>query len=131
MQGTKLSVHDSLKSPEEIDDMKSIPYAGSTGSLMYAMVCTRPDISQPMGVSRRFISSPRRPHWDIVKRVFRYLKGTSDFALCYHGNLNDSKRTLNICGYADFDWVGDIDSRRSTSGYVFVLNGGAISWMSK
>jgi hypothetical protein len=66
-----------------------------------------------------------------VKRVFRYLKGTSDFALCYHGNLIESQRTLSIRGYLDSDWAGDIDNRRSTSGYLFMMNGGTMSWMSK
>lgn len=111
--------------------MKSIPYASAFGILMCAMICTRADIAQPVGVLSRFMSNPRRPHWDVVKRDFRYLNGTLDFALCCHGNLNDSKRILSICGYADSDWAGDIDSRRSTSGYIFVLNGGEISWMSK
>lgn len=131
LQGTKLFVLDSPKSPKEIEDMKNVPYASAIGSLMYAMVYTRPYIAQLVGVLSRFMSNPGRSHWDVVKGVFRYLKGTSNFALCYHGNLRDSKRTLNICGYIDSDSVGDIDSRRSTNGYVFVLNGGAVSWMSK
>ena len=77
------------------------------------------------------MANPGRTHWDAMKRVFRYLKGTSNYDLCYHGNLVESQRTLNICSYVDFDWAGDIDSRRSTSGYIFMLNGGAVSWMSK
>lgn len=94
---------DSLKSPKEIEDMESVPYASAICSLMYAMLCTRLDISQPVGVLSRFMSNLGRLHWDIVKRVFRYLKGTSDFAMCYHGHSDDSTKTLNVCGFVDFD----------------------------
>jgi len=65
-----------------------------------------------------------------VKQVFRYLHGTSDYGLCYQGRPGLDK-VLDICGFVDANWVGDLDQRRSTCGYVFNLFGGAISWMSK
>ena len=84
--GTKLSVDDCPKSPSEMEDMSRVPYASAVGSLMYAMVYTRPDIAQAMGVLSQFMANPRRVHWDAVKRVFRYLRGTSDCSIFYHGN---------------------------------------------
>jgi hypothetical protein len=131
LHGTKLSVNDSPKSPDEIEDMKRVPYASAVGSLMYAMVSTRPDIAQAVGVLSRFMANPGKSHWDALKRVLRYLKGTSQYALCYQGNSVPSDRFVSIQGYVDADWAGDVDTRRSTSGYVFMMNGGAISWMSK
>ena len=59
------------------------------------------------------------------------MRGTSDYSICYHGNSFGSSHTVCIHGFLDSDWVGDIDRRRSTSGYVFTMFGGAISWMSK
>ena len=65
-----------------------------------------------------------------MKRVFRYLHGTNDYGLCYQGRLR-LDRVLDIRGFVGADWTGDLDQRRSTSGYVFNLFGGAVSWMSK
>ncbi len=129
--GTKLSVDDCPKSPSEVEDMSRVPYASGFGSLMYAMVCTRPDIAQVVGVLSRFMANPGRIHWDAVKRVFRYLRGTSNYSICYHGNSSGSQHLVCIHGFMDSDWVGDIDRRRSTGAYVFTMFGGAISWMSK
>jgi hypothetical protein len=129
--GTKLSIDDCPKSPSEMEDMSRVPYASAVGSLMYAMVCTRPDIAQAVGVLSRFMANPGRVHWDAVKRVFRYLRGTSDYSICYHGNSSGTPHSVCIRGFVDSDWAGDVDSRRSTSAYVFTMFGGAISWMSK
>ncbi|XP_059073514.1 secreted RxLR effector protein 161-like [Cryptomeria japonica] len=130
-QGMKLSVEDCPKSPTEMEDMTKVPYASAVGSLMYAMVYTRPHISLAVGVLSRFMVNLGRPHWNDVKRVFRYLKSTSQYALCYYGNSDRSKRSISIRGFVDSDRAGDIDNRRSTSGYIFLVNGGAVSWMSK
>lgn len=70
---------------------------------MYAMVCTGPDIAQAVGVLSRYMSNPGRVHWDAVKRVFRYLKGTSEYSLCYHGNSDGDMTSLDIHGYVDSD----------------------------
>ena len=110
--------------------MSHVPYASAVGSLMYAMVCTRLDIAHVVGVLSRFMSKPGKEHWIAVKRVFRYLHGTSDYGLCYQGRPGLDK-VLDIHGFVDVDWAGDLDQRRSTSGYVFNLFGGAVSWMSK
>ena len=69
LHGTKLSVNDSPKTPDEIEEMKQVPYASAVGSLMYAMVNTRPYIAQAVGVLSRFMVNLRKSHWDAVKRV--------------------------------------------------------------
>ena len=76
------------------------------------------------------MSKPGREHWKTVKRLFRYLRGTTSYGLCYQGILGLEK-VVDIHGFVDVDWVGDLDRRRSKSGYVFNLFGGEISWMRK
>jgi hypothetical protein len=110
---------------EENDYMSRVPYASAVGSLMYVMVCTRPNISHAVGVVSRYMENPGREHWETVKWVLQYLRGTSDYCITYNG-CSDS-----VCGYVDSDFVGDLEKRRSTSGYVFTLVGGPICWMSK
>jgi hypothetical protein len=110
--------------------MSHVPYASAVVLLMYATVCTRPDIAHAVGVFSRYMSKPGKEHCTTVKRVFRYLRGTTSYGLCYEGRPR-LDRVVNIHGFVDADWAGDLDRRRSTSGYVFNLFGGAISWMSK
>ena len=125
--GTKLYVHQCPKSEEEIEYMDHVPYASAVGCLMYAMVYTRPNITHAVGVLSRYMTTPGKEHWTNIKRVFRYLRGMTDFAICYYGNYED----VRVHGFIDSDWAGEIDGRRSTSDYVFRLFGGAISWMSR
>jgi len=91
---------------------------------MYAMVCTRFDIAHTVGVVSRFMTNPGIEHWEAIK-LLRYLKGTSNMALCYKSN-----GTI-LQGFVDADLGGDVDSRKSTSGYVFTMGGTAVSWMSR
>jgi phosphoribosyl-AMP cyclohydrolase len=128
--GVKLFVDQCPKTHEEEEDMSHVPYVSVVGSLMYAMVCTRPDITHAVGVLSRYMSKRGKEHWTTVKRVFRYLRGTASYGLCYQGRLG-LDRVVDIHGFVDADWAGDLDRRRSTSGYVFNPFGGAISWMSK
>jgi hypothetical protein len=128
--GVKLSADQCPKTQEEEEDMSHVPYASAVGSLMYAMVCTRPDIAHAVGVLSKYMSKPGKEHWTTVKRVFRYLRGTTSYGLCYQGRPG-LDRVVDIHGFVDADWAGDLDRRRSTSGYVFNLFGGAISWMRK
>ncbi|KAE8734714.1 Mitogen-activated protein kinase 10 [Hibiscus syriacus] len=90
------------------------------GSLMFAMICTRPDIAQAVRVVSRYMANPGKEHWNIVKRIMRYIKGTSNVALCYRGS------NLLINGYVDSDYAGDLDKNKSTTGYVFKDIGGAM-----
>jgi hypothetical protein len=110
--------------------MSRVPYASEVGSLMYAMVYTRPYITHAVGVLSRYMSKPGKENWKVVKRVFRYLCGTASYGLCYQGRLV-LDRVVDIHVFVDADWAGDLDRRRSTSGYVFNLFGGEISWMRK
>ena len=77
-KGDKLSLAQSPENEVERESMKAVPYASAVGSLMYAQVCTRPDIAFAVGVLGRFLSNPGKEHWTATKRVFRYLKGTKD-----------------------------------------------------
>ena len=129
--GTNLSIYDCPKSPSEVEDMSRISFSSALGSLMYAMVYTRLDIAQAVGVLSRFMANPGWVHWDAVKRVFKYLRGTSHYSICYHGNSFRTPHSVCSCRFVNSDWDGDIGHRRSTNGYVFTMFGGAISWMSK
>eukprot|EP00253_Pinus_taeda_P021394 PITA_21394 len=129
-EGVRLSSQQCPKTQEEEEDMSYVPYASAVGSLMYVMVCSRPDIAHVVGVLRRFMSKLGKEHWTTVKQVFRYLRGTSDYGLCYEGRPGLDK-VLDIRDFVDADWARDLDQRRYTSGYVFNLFGGAVSWMSK
>ncbi|CAH9120743.1 unnamed protein product [Cuscuta epithymum] len=121
----KLSVQQCPSTKDEKKEMDRVPCASAVGSLMYAMVCTRPDISHAVGVVSRFLSNPGREHWEAVKWILRYLRGSSSLRLCF-GN---EKYVLE--GYTDSDMAGDIDSRKSTSGYLITFAGGAVSWLSR
>jgi hypothetical protein len=121
----KLSKRHCPTTTQEKEEMSLIPYSSAIGSLMYAMVSTRLDIAHAVGVVSRYLSNPGKPHWDAVKWILRYLRGTSTLCLCF-GN---SKPILE--GFADADMAGDLDDRRSTSDFLFTFAGGAISWQSK
>eukprot|EP00253_Pinus_taeda_P035823 PITA_35823 len=105
--GVRLFVEQCPKTQEEEEDISCVPYASAVGSLMYAMVCTRPDIAHEMGILSRFMSKPGKENWTVVKRVFRYLRGTSDYGLCYQGRLG-LDRVLDIHGFVDVDWARDL-----------------------
>ncbi|CAM8899657.1 unnamed protein product [Rhodiola kirilowii] len=121
----QLSKDQSPITEDEMKHMDKIPYASAIGSLMYAIVCTRPDIAHAVGVVSRFMSNPGRQHWEAVKWIFRYLKGSSSLSLCFR------RSELGLQGYVDADNGGDIDSRKSTSGYIYTYGATAISWISK
>ncbi|XP_039120017.1 secreted RxLR effector protein 161-like [Dioscorea cayenensis subsp. rotundata] len=105
--------------------MENIPYASAIGSLMYAQVCMRPDIAYAVGMLGRYQSNPGIYHWKAAKKVMRYLQGMKEYKLTYRRS-ND----LEVIGYSDSDYTGCLDSRRSTSSYIFMLASGAISWRS-
>ncbi|KAL3752114.1 hypothetical protein ACJRO7_012865 [Eucalyptus globulus] len=105
--------------------MKNIPYASTVGSLMYAQVCTRPDIAFAVGMLGRYQSNPGMDHWRAAKKVMRYLQGTKGHMLMYRWTDN-----LEVVAYSDSDFASCIDSRKSTSGYIFMFAGGAVSWRS-
>lgn len=105
--------------------MSGKPYMEAIGSLLFAAQITRPDISYAVNLLSRFSSNPGKAHWAAVKRVLRYLKGTINRKLIYH------QKPTEIEGYCDADYGGNLDSRQTTTGFVFTLQGAAISWCSK
>ena len=122
----RLSQQDFPTSASEGEDMKSVQYAPAISSLMYAMVATRPNIAHAVGVINRFMHNPGRSYWNAVNHVFRYLAGTKD-----HGILFCPNSTSHIVGYTNSDFVGCVDSRKSTTRYCFTFGNGAISWKLK
>ncbi|XP_058211498.1 secreted RxLR effector protein 161-like [Rhododendron vialii] len=105
--------------------MDEIPYASALGSLMYAQTCTRPDISFAVGMLGSYQSNLGMEHWKVVKKVMRYLQGTKDYMPTYSKSDH-----LDVIKYSDSDFASYHDSRKSTSGYVFLLAGGTVSWKS-
>ena len=120
-----LSTATKLTKEGELLDTSTIGYSQLIGSLMYLSVCTRPDISQAVGALARYMANPTVTHWQVAKGILRYSAGTASFGITLGGNGS----TLEA--YCDADYAGDIETRRSTTGYVFILNGGAISWSSR
>ncbi|GJV12066.1 putative RNA-directed DNA polymerase [Tanacetum coccineum] len=110
---------------KNIEKMDRVPYASAVGSLMYAMVCTRPDLAHAVGVVSRFLSNPGKKHWEAVKWIFRYLRGTSKLGITF-GNGKPM-----LVGYTDSDLAGNKDNMKSTSGYLMTFAGGAVSWQSR
>jgi Reverse transcriptase (RNA-dependent DNA polymerase) len=124
-KSTPLSVSSRLSKEGGRQVGPTVPYMELVGSLMYLATCTRPDIAQAVGVLSRFMSCPTEHHWGTAKGVVRYLLSTQDVGLTF------TRGAGSLVGYCDADFAGDVDTRRSTTGYVFLLNGGAISWSSK
>lgn len=106
-------------------DKEKYPYGTLVGKLMFLAVATRPDLAYTVGALTRFMASPTMVHWQVAKGVVRYLAKTPERGIAYRGSDTELK------AYCDADYAGDIDTRRSTTGYVFMMNGGAISWNSK
>jgi hypothetical protein len=125
VKGDRFNLNQCSKNDLEREQMKNIPYASAVGSLMYAQVCTRPDIAFTVGILGRYQSDPGLDHWRAAKKVMRYLQGTKDYMLIYRRTDN-----LEVIGYSDSDFAGCIDSRKSTSGYIFLMASGAVSWRS-
>lgn len=106
-------------------DKETSSYSQLVGSLLYLSVCTRPDIAHAVGVLTKFMSAPSSTHWQAAQAVLRYVAGTAEYSLVF------GTSSANIIGYSDASYADDLDTRRSTSAFVFVMFGGAVSWMSK
>jgi hypothetical protein len=114
---TPMELGAKLSKLEEGEVMNSNTYQSMISSLRY-LTCTRPDIAFIVGVASRFMEEPRYPHLKAVKRILRCVKGTEDLGLFYQKTY-----IFELIGYVDSDWYGDIDDRKSTSGYVFYMGG--------
>ncbi|RYA74131.1 hypothetical protein DD594_28500, partial [Enterobacter cloacae complex sp. 4DZ1-17B1] len=110
----KLSKEDAPKSNVERVEMAKVPYSSAVGTLMYAMVATRPDIAFVVGVVSRYMANPGSKHWETMKHILRYLKGMVGRCLRFENS------DASIVGSADADYACCVDNRRSTSGYVFI-----------
>ena len=100
-KGDKFNLSQCPKNNFEIQEMQWIPYASAIGSLIYAQVCTRPDIAYIVGMLGRYLSNPKKDHWIAAKRVMRYLQRTKDYMLTYR-----KSNQLEIIGHSDSDFAG-------------------------
>ena len=137
----KFSIHDSKKgyvpmnpditlsksqcptSDLDLAMMSRIPYASAIGSIMYAMICTRPDILYALSMTSCYQANLGEDHWVAVKNILKYFRRTKEMFLVY-----DGKDELIIKGYSDASFQSDRDDCSSQSGFVFTLNGGAVTW---
>ena len=127
--GCKLSKEQCPSTPEEMAEMKDIPYIHAVGSLMYLAIATRPDIAYTVGVLARFNSNPGPAHWNAVKHLFKYLKGTLDYKLTYGPGSSSSSELFTT--YSDADHGGYKSTGRSTGAWVVKIGTGTVSWSSK
>ena len=109
----------------EREEMAGIPYASVIGSIMYAMLSTRPDVALALSLVSRFQANPGRKHWIAVKNILKCLRRTRDMCLVYGDD-----EELGVMGYVVASFDTDPDDSRSQTGYVFKVNGGAVSWKS-
>ena len=122
--GLLLSMCQTPKTTAEWAQMRDIPYREAIGSLMYAALGTRPDIAFAVQALSRYSTKFGPVHWNAVKRVFSYLKGTKELWLTY------GRTQTELMGYADADG-STAEDRHAVSGYAFIVNGGAVSWSAK
>ncbi len=108
-------------------DVRHYRYGELIGSLLYLSVGTRPDISYPMGALARYMSKPTVEHWQLAKGIVRYVAGTTSVGVVYAAKQS----VPALHGYCDSDYAACVDTRRSTTGYVFLNAGGAVSWSSR
>ncbi|KAL2254482.1 UNVERIFIED_CONTAM: Retrovirus-related Pol polyprotein from transposon TNT 1-94 [Sesamum indicum] len=123
----QLSKDQCPKTSSEKDKMSKIPYSNVIGSIMFLMVCTRPDIAYAISCLSRYMSNPGPPHWEALKWLLRYLRGTDNIGI----NFSKFSVSVNLIGYVDSNYANEKDSRKSTTSYIFTLCGSCISWKSQ
>jgi hypothetical protein len=110
--------------------MKAYPFRSAVSSLMFAMVAMRADLSFAVTSTARFSANPGLPHWNALVRINQYLKGTAGMQLTY-SRIVDTPAPL-LYGYSDADWATtDLDERRTCIGFVLILAGAAIVWLTR
>src|SRR3954462_7608184 len=125
LQGVRLSMAQCPTTAENREKMSVVPYASAIGSIMYAMLCTIRDVNLAVSLVGRYQSNPGMEHWTAVKNILKYLKRTKDMFLVYGGD-----EELVVKGYVDASFNADPGDSKSRTGYVYILNGGAVSWCS-
>ncbi|KAH9735646.1 Integrase catalytic domain-containing protein [Citrus sinensis] len=125
--GAQFKLSDDMSPTSDVEEVQiaDIPYSQAVISLMYAMVCTIADIAYAVSVVSRFMSNPGKLHWDAMKWVMRYLKGTLDHGMMYGKSKHE---VYEVRGYVDSDFASDLDRKKSISGYLFMLDSYLISW---
>jgi hypothetical protein len=129
----RLRLTDVPNNEEEKKLMNNIPYRSAVGSLMYGALGTRPDITHAVNEVSRYLSNPGQTHWQAVKRIMRYIRGHMKEKLVYQSYIHEDIKTWMpaIETYTDADWAGDLDTRKSTTGYIIKIDGNTISWTSR
>lgn len=112
------------KNEDENDTVNSFPYREAVGALIFLSSVSRPDITYAVNLVSRYVSNPGAIHVNAVKRIIRYLITTKDVSIVYENGTE-------LIGYSDSDFAGDIDSRKSNTGYLFLMNGGPVTWASR
>ncbi|GJZ85112.1 retrotransposon protein, putative, ty1-copia subclass [Tanacetum coccineum] len=121
----KLSLKDCPVRDCDVERMSKVPYANAVGSLMYLMVCTRPDIAYAVSVVSRYLANPGKNHWEAVKWILKYLRGTANVSLVYG---TDRGNHVDVTGFVDSDYAKDPDKGRSITGYAFLVQRCVVSW---
>lgn len=122
----RLSKSQAPSSPSNIEYMFKVPYSSAVGCVMYSMICTQPDLAHGISVLSRYMSNPGKEHWLAMKWLLRYIICTTRIGLVYER----TRIGVQVEGYVDSDYDGDVDNRRSTSAYFFMVNGNCVSWKS-
>jgi hypothetical protein len=113
--------------PEETAAMSNIPYRSILGQALYIAITTRPDITPAVSACGKFAQNPGKNHWTALLQILAYLHGTQHLGL----ELGGKSKEIILSAYADADWAGDLDKRRSRSGYVILCNNSPVIWSSK
>lgn len=122
--------HTILSHTESQDNViANIPYREAVGSLMFLALVSRPDISYAVNLVSRYCNKPNHGPWSAVKRIFKYLVGTINHGILYESG--GRKLEISLSGYSDADFAGDVDTRRSTTGYAFCINNFLVTWSSQ
>lgn len=126
----KLSKAMSPQTPDEKEAAAKLPYMAVVGSTLYAALATRPDIAHAVNEVCRYMSCFGEKHWNAAKQVLRYLKGSLDQHLVYKPETS-LDNTIRIQAFSDSDWAGDLDDRKSITGFIIKIDGCTVSWASK
>nr|GEW57573.1 retrovirus-related Pol polyprotein from transposon TNT 1-94 [Tanacetum cinerariifolium] len=121
----KVSLKDCPSSNYDVEIISKVPYANVVDSLMYLMVCTRPDIAYDVSIVSMYLVNPGKNHWDAVKWILKYLKGTADVGIVYG---KDQGKHVDVDSFIDASYAKDPDKGRSIIRYVFMVHGGVVSW---
>ncbi|GKB70328.1 retrotransposon protein, putative, ty1-copia subclass [Tanacetum coccineum] len=126
LMGNHIPSLQEVKDYLEMKRMQNVPYASTVGSIMYVVRCTRPDVAFAQNITSRFQQNSGEAHWTTIKNILKYLRNTKDTFLVFGG---DPEAELRVNCYCD-GFETDRDDMKSQTGYVFVLNGGAVVWKS-